>query len=98
MYFCKRAPQRPGSVAAVAAGLIENIFCRVGLEPDLDLLGHQVHVDLLDQQLDDLEQVFVDQRSEQNDFVQAVEKLGVERPLYFAHHLIFDLLRNARSQ
>ena len=96
MYFCSARRSGLRSVAAVAAGLIENIFRRVRLEPDLDLLGHQIHVDLLDHQIDDLDQVFVDERSEQNDFIQAVEELGIEGPLHLAHHLIFDFLRNAR--
>ena len=43
--------------------------------------------------LDDLDQVVVGQRVEQDDLVQAVEELGVERPLDFAAHHVFHLGR-----
>ena len=64
--------------------LLQNVACCLVRQPDLDLLGDQIQVDLLDQQVDDLEQIFIGQRGEQNDLVEAVEEFGVERPLHLA--------------
>ena len=64
-----------------------------GVKPDLHLLGHQVAVDLFDQQVDDLDQVVVGERGEQDHFVQAVQEFGIERLLHFAAHHVFDLAR-----
>ena len=50
MYFCKRAAQRTGAVAAVRQRLLEDVLGGLGRQPDLDLLGDQIDVDLLHQQ------------------------------------------------
>src|SRR5260370_18826923 len=42
--------------------------------------------------MDDAEQIFIGERIENNHFVQPVQKLRIERPLYFVHHHIFHAL------
>src|SRR5437879_9846685 len=87
--FLKGPAQRTSAIAAIAAGLLENVLGRVRGQADLDLLADQVSVDLSDQQVDDFDQIVVGERCEENDFIQAVEELRIERPLHFtAHHLV----------
>ena len=45
---------------------------------------------------DDLQQIFVGERGEQDHFVQAVQEFRIEGLLHFGHHLIFHLGRQAR--
>src|SRR5262249_12328809 len=92
--FLKRPPQRPGSIASVTARFFENIAGGIGCQPDGQLLGNQVDVDKLYQKPDDLQQVVVRQRVEQDRFIQPVQELRIEGALHFAHHHIF----NARGQ
>jgi len=49
-------------------------------------------VHLTHEQIDDAQQVVVAERVEDDNFVQAVEKLRIERPLYFVHHHFFHAL------
>src|SRR5579871_4794205 len=89
------APQGPRAIAAVGTGLFENILRGVVLQLDADLLRGQVLVDLLDQQLRDLQQIVVAERSEENGLIEAVQKLRIERLFHFRHHLVFHLLLSA---
>src|SRR5579875_448053 len=91
------AAQWTSSIAAITTGLIEDVLGRLGLQTDLDLLGGEIRVNLIDQQPDNLDQVFVGQRGEENDLIQTVQKLWIEGPLHLAHHVILDLLRDAAS-
>ena len=63
------------------------------VQPDLDLLGDQILVDLLGQQVDDLQQILVGERGEQNGLVQAIQELRIEGLLDLRHHLVLHLGR-----
>ena len=72
------AAQGARAVAAVDEGLVEDPLLGILGDRDGDGLLRQVGIELLDQQFHDLEQVGVVQRLEENDFVDAVEELGIE--------------------
>ena len=63
---------------------------------DLQLAIDQVLVQLRDQQRHDPPQVVVGQRLEDDDFVDAVDELGVERALDLAEHHVRDALVDRR--
>src|SRR6202044_3698784 len=63
-----------------------------------DLFGDQIDIDLFHQQIDDLQQVFINQRSKQNHFIQPVQELRIEGLLHLAHHLVFDLGGNSAER
>src|SRR6185295_983450 len=46
----ERSPQRPRAIAAVRAGLVQNVLGGVLVDVNLDLLRDQILVDLLGQQ------------------------------------------------
>ena len=58
--FLQRAAQRTGAIRAIRV-LLQNVASRFVRQPDLDLLRHQIHVDLLHQQMNDLQHIFVGQ-------------------------------------
>src|SRR5579885_1391030 len=85
-------PQRPRAVAAVRARFLENPLACFRRQDHLDLAVDQGVVHLPHQQIDDAKQIFIAQRVEDDDFVQAVQKLRIERPLHFVHHHFFHRL------
>jgi hypothetical protein len=87
----QRAAQRTRAIAAVARRSSRGCTWRFRRQADLHLLGHQVHVHLLHHQVDDLDQVVVGERAEQNHFVQAIEEFRIERLLHLGAHHVFDL-------
>ena len=54
----------------------------------------QVLIQLRDHELENLDQILLAERGEQNDFVQAVQELRVEGALDFVLHEVFHLLRD----
>ena len=86
------AAQGTRAVAAVDEGLLENPLLGFLGDRDGDGLLRQVRVELLHQQLDDLDQVGVVERLEEDDLVEAVEELGVEGLLDFVLDQLLDLL------
>ncbi len=58
------------------------------------LAVRKVFVELGDQQPHDPPQVVVGQRLEDDDLVDAVDELGIERPLDLAEHHLVDALGN----
>src|SRR5207247_416659 len=73
------AAQRTRAVRAVLAGDLDNPVDDFGRQGDLELPVGQVLVQLVDQQLHDPPQVVVGERLEDDDLVDAVDELGVER-------------------
>jgi len=51
-------------------------------------------IELTNEQVDDAEQVVVSERIENDDLVQPVQELRIERFLHFAHHHFFDALHS----
>src|SRR5246127_3395361 len=90
--FLKSSPQRPCPVTAVCTRFFEDPLACFRRQNNLDLPVDQRVVHLAHEQIDDAQQVVVAERVENNDFVQAVEKLRIERPLYFVHHHFFHAL------
>src|ERR1700756_1513897 len=82
-------PQRPCPVTAVCTRFFEDPLACFRRDDYLDLPVDERVVHLTHKQIDNAQQVVVAERVEDNDFVQAVEKLRIERPLYFVHHHIF---------
>src|SRR6202022_2824519 len=50
---------------------------------------NQSVIQLAYQQVDNAQQIFIRERIEDDHFVQAVEKLRIERALHFVHHQFF---------
>ncbi len=91
MYFCKRAPQRTSAVGAIDDGFVEDPLAGLFGHRDGDRALRQVRVQLLHHQFDDLDQVDLGQRAEDDDFVQTVEELRIEGALHFVPHHVLDL-------
>jgi len=83
--------QRRAAIAAVAASLVQKCTWRRPEPADLHLLGHQVAIHLVHQQVDDLDQVVVGQRGEQKSLRPGGSGTRIERLLHFAAHHFFDL-------
>src|ERR1019366_5097485 len=88
------AAQRARTVAAVGEGLVENPLLGIVRNRDRDGFLRQVLVELRDYELENLDQVALAQRQEQDDFVEAVEELRVEGAFDFALHQFFHLVRD----
>src|SRR6202158_500870 len=88
----QRPPQRPRPVTAVGARFLEDPLACFRRHYHLHLPVDERIVHLAHKQIDNAEQVFVAERVENNDFVQTVEKLRIEHPLYFVHHHFFHAL------
>src|SRR5262249_40207702 len=94
----QRASQWTSPVATVTAGLLEDVLRGIRMQTDFDILRREILVDLIDQKIDDLDQVVIRERREQNRLVETVQKLGIEGFLDLAHHLIFDFRGHARCR
>ena len=92
MYFCRARRKRARAVAAVGESLVEDPLLGVVGNRDGDGFLRQVLVELRDHEFENLDQVGLAQRQEQDDFVEAVQELGVEGALDFALHQFFDLV------
>src|SRR5437762_1940446 len=88
------AAQRARPVRAVLARDFDNPVHHFRRERDPQLAIDEVLVELRDQQRHDQPQVVVGQRLEDDDLVDAVDELGVERPFDFAEHHLVHALRN----
>src|SRR6202522_1384201 len=88
----QRPAQRPRAVAAVAQRLVENPLLGFLGDGDGDRLLGKVGVQTLHQQFDDLDEVGVRQRLEENDLVETVEELRVEGLLDFLLDQFLDLV------
>src|SRR5438105_2935205 len=88
------APQRPRAVRPILARHLDDPVDHLGRQRDLQLAIGEVVVQLVNQQRHDPPQVVVAQRLEDDDFVDAVDELGVERPLHFAEHHFRHALRD----
>ena len=84
------AAQRPRPVRAVLARLLDDPVDHLGRQIEPDLAIDQVVVQLLDQQPRDRPQVVVRERLEDDDFVDAVDELRVERLPHLAQHHVVD--------
>src|ERR1700730_18318203 len=85
-------PQRSCPVTAVCTRFFEDPLACFRRQHNLDLPVNQRVVHLAHEQIDDAQQVVVAERVEDNYFVQPIEKLRIERPLYFVHHHFFHAL------
>ena len=91
MYFCKRAPQRTRAVAAIDDRLVEDPLAGIFGHGDRDGALRQVVVQLVHHQFDDLDEVGLGQRVEDDDLVETVQELGVEGALHLVPHHVLDL-------
>ena len=94
MYFCKRPAQRTRSVAAVGQRLVENPLLGFIGHRDGDRFLREILVQQVHHQFENLDEILLAESHEQNDFVQAVEELGVEGAFNFTFHQIFDFAGN----
>src|SRR4029077_15063266 len=90
--FLQRPPQRTRAVTAVSTRFFEDPLACFRRYDNLNLPVNEGIVHLTHKQIDNAQQVFVAERVENNDFVQPVEKLRIEHPLYFVHHHFFHAL------
>src|SRR6185437_987792 len=90
----QRAAQRTRPVTAVDHGLVEDPLLRVLRDGDRDRFLHQVGVELRQQQFDDLDEVRISERLEENDLIDTVEELRIKGTLDFTLHQIFDLVHH----
>src|ERR1035441_6823025 len=88
------AAQRTGSVAAIYKGFVENPLLGLVGDRDGDRLLGQIGIQTLHHQLDDLDEIGVRQRLEEDHLVDAVEELGIEGLLDFLLDQFLDLLRD----
>src|SRR5262245_9858072 len=88
-----RPAQRPRPVRTVLAGDLDNPVHHLWRKHDAELAIDEVVVELGDEQPHDSPQVVVGQRLEDDDLVDAVDELGVERAL----DLTQDHLRDASA-
>src|SRR6185295_1690808 len=79
-----RPAERTRAVRAVLARDLDDPVDDFGGQGDAELPVHEVVVELSDQERHDAPQVLVAQRLEDDDLVDAVDELGVERPLHLA--------------
>src|SRR5437899_2736971 len=92
LYILLQSPtKRTRAVTAVRTRFLEYPLTCFRRDDNLHLPVNQCVVQLAHQQIDDAEQIFVAERIENNDFVQPVQELRIERPLYFVHDHIFML-------
>src|SRR6266446_5568890 len=92
-YILLQSPaERTCPITAVRARFLEYPLPCFRRYNYLHLPVNQRVVQLAHQQIDDAKQIFVAERIKNNHFVQPVQKLRVERPLYFVHHHIFHAL------
>ena len=85
-------PQRTRAIIAISQGFLEDPLPRFRRQYNLYLAVDQRVVDLANQQINDAEQFFFTQRIEQNNFIQAVQELGIEHALHFAEHQVVHAL------
>ena len=87
MYFCSARRQGAGAVIAVLAGLVEDVPGGVLIQTNVKILACQVQVDLVDHQVDDFHQILIDERREDNDFIDSIQEFGIENTLDFVENL-----------
>src|SRR5216683_7849705 len=93
LYILLQSPaERTRPIIAVRTRFLEYPLTCFRRYDNLHLPVNQRVVQLAHQQIDDAEQIFVAERIENNHFVQPVQELRIERPLYFVHHHIFHAL------
>src|SRR5262249_2500952 len=92
--FLQGPAQRARAVAAIGKSLVEDPLLGLVRNRDRDRLLRQVRVELSDHQLQNLDQVGLGQRVEDDDFIEAVQKLGIERALDFVLDQFFNLFRD----
>src|SRR5579864_7948745 len=88
----QRAAERTSSVGAVGQGLVEDPLLGIVGNRDGDRLLRQVLVELRDHEFQNLDQIGLVQRHEDDDFIQTVEELGVEGTLHLVFHQLFNLV------
>src|SRR5882762_7893127 len=87
LYILLQSPaQRTSPITAVRTRFLEYPLSCFRRDDNLHLPVNQRIVELAHQQIDDAEQIFVAERIENNHFVQPVQELRIEHPLYFVHH------------
>ncbi len=91
-----RPTQRTRAVRAVLARDVDDPVGDFRRDQHLHPPIHQVDVELIDQQRQDLPQLVVVERIEHDQLVDAVDELGVEGPLDLAEHHLLHALRIAR--
>src|SRR5581483_1478069 len=86
--------QRASAVAAVGERLIQDPLLGFVRDRDRNRLLRQVRVELRNHELKNLDEVVFGQRVEDDDFIQPVQELGVERALHFVLDQFLDLVRD----
>src|SRR5271155_2114558 len=92
--FLQCPAQRTCAVAAVYQRLAENPLLGFVRDCDRDRLLRQVLIQLADHQFENLDQIDLTQSAEQNDLIQPVEELRIERALDFVFDQVLDLFRD----
>src|SRR6202035_3591012 len=89
------ALQRTGAEVGIVTLRKEQFFCSVR-KLDRDFAIGQQAADIFKPQLDNLDQLFFAERTEDNDVVNTVQKLRPEMAMQHAHHLLagfFEIFR-----
>src|ERR1035437_589938 len=86
------AAQGARAIFAIREGLVEDPLLGLLGDADGDGLLCQIGVELLNHQLNNLNEVGIVERLENDSFVEAVKELGVEGLLHLGKHLFFDFL------
>src|SRR5579864_6760076 len=86
------AAERARAIAAVGQGLVENPLLGVVGDGDGDRFLRQVRIELRNHELENLDQVVFAERVEDDDFVDAVQELGIEGTLDLVPDQLFDLV------
>ncbi len=90
----QRPAQRPRAVGTIRSCLLDNPALGVVGHRDRDRLVNQIYIQLLHQKLEDLHQVGIVQRGEDDDLVQTVQELRIEGALDLALHQLFHLVEH----
>src|SRR5262249_44987848 len=88
------ATQRTRAVAAVYKGLIQHPLRGFISHGDGDVTLSQIGIELLHQQFENLDQVGISQRVEDDHFIQPVQELRIECPLHFLANHLLNLFRD----
>ena len=76
--FLQRAPQRPGAIRAIGAGLFDDPLLGFVGQPDFEAVPQHRLVDLFDLQLNHVEQLVIEQFVKDDDFIEAVDEFRIE--------------------